>query len=189
MGTDWTLSMFAEKPDGALLWGSGPLLVVRPVRNPDKTEKSDEDTFAFDTPSRATLVSSGGRIEPGATGDYLLPDAFVIPVRKTDGNPFPFISVGRARNNDICVEDRSVSKVHAYFMQPATPGEKWRIKDAKSLNGTMLMLGSGSQAVSEAPMPIEHGAELRFGVVRCLFTDHETLQNAVQWASRSWKKI
>lgn len=188
MRADWTLSMFAERPDDALLWGTGPLLVVRPLKNPGHSERPDEGTFVFDTPSRATLVSSGDNIMPGATGDYLLPESFVIPVRKTDGNPFPFVSVGRARNNDVCLEDRSVSKVHAYFIQPGHDSELWSLKDAKSLNGTTLMLGSGPQRLTEKPTPIEHGAEMRFGVVRCLFTDHETLLNAVQWASRSWKR-
>ncbi len=188
MRADWTLSMFAERPDDALLWGAGPLLVVRPIKNPDRGTKPDEDTFVFDTPSRATLVSSGDMLSPGATGDYLLPNAVVIPVRKTDGNPFPFVSVGRARNNDVCLEDRSVSKVHAYFIQPTQASKFWGLKDAKSLNGTTLMLGSGPQRLTAEPTSVEHGAEIRFGVVRCLFTDHETLLNAVQWASKSWKR-
>lgn len=179
--------MFAERPDDVFLWGSGPLLVVRPLKNPDRVQ-NDEDTFAFDTPSRATLLSSGERICPGATGDYLLPEAILIPVRKTDANPFPYISVGRARNNDVCLEDRSVSKVHAYFVQPDKSEKLWGLKDAKSLNGTTLMLGSGPQRMTEEVARVEHGAEIRFGVVRCLFTDHETLVTAVQWASRLWKK-
>lgn len=186
-GDALTLAAFAGSHGDKFRWGSGPLLVVRPSRS----ASPDEDTFVFDTPSRSTLASTNStKIDPsagGPTGDYLLPNALVIPVRK-GANPFPLISVGRARNNDVCISDPSVSKVHAYFASPDKAESHWRIKDAKSLNGTIISLASGPQKIGEDLALIEHGTELRFGVVRCLFTDQETLQNAVTWASRSWKK-
>ena len=187
-----TLAAFARNPGDLALWGPGPLLVVRPKFAKTSTSQQpqpDEDAFVFDTPSRATLASTStsAKAQPEGTGEYLVRDALVIPVRK-GANPFPFISAGRARNNDVCVQDPSISKVHAYFIPPAKIGASWAIKDAKSLNGTFIMLGSGALRVGEEPVGFETGSEIRFGVVKCLFTDRETLASAVAWASVSWRK-
>lgn len=184
-----TLAAFAGNPYSADLWGTGPLLVVRPNRGKSDV-KSGSDAFVFDTPSRATLAStSSARLSASAADDLLPPDAVVLPVRKTEGNPFPLISVGRARNNDVCIPDTSVSKVHAYFVAPEKPGGRWHIRDAKSLNGTVLLLGSGPRKLLEdETLALDVGSELRLGLMKCLFTDHETLVNAVSWASKGWKK-
>lgn len=130
---------------------------------------------------------SSDRIDPGTIGDYLLSTSLVIPVRKTSGNPFPLIHVGRARNNDVCIDDRSVSKVHAYFIEPSAASAMWGLKDAKSLNGTTIMTSAGPLRLGADTINVEHGAEIRFGLVRCIFSDRETLADAVKWASKTWK--
>lgn len=181
---DLTLIDFVSLPNDPI-WGSGPLLVVRPIKNPEKNP--EDNPFFFDTPDRETLVSSD-RTSSGPASDYLLPGALVLPVSKAGKNPFPFVSVGRAGNNDVCLTDRSVSKVHAYFIQPDATVSSWRVRDAGSLNGSVLLLGSGPQHIGAASVAVSHGTEIKFGVVRCLFTDRETLLAAAQWAARTWKK-
>lgn len=186
MGDGDTLHAFAKSPHNTNMWGSGPLLVVRPNRT---SGSKAAEAFVFDTPSRATLASTSSTRLSSVTADEFLPkDALVLPVRKTDSNPFPMISLGRARNNDICIPDSSVSKVHAYFVAPDKTEARWRIKDAKSLNGTILMIGSGPRRLlDDEVVALDVGSELRVGVMNCLFTDHETLLNAVSWASKAWK--
>jgi hypothetical protein len=68
-----------------------------------------------------------------SAGDNL----FVHSLRKRDGaNPFAgMITIGRATNNDIVLEDPGVSKFHAYAR---AVGGSWMLTDAGSLNGTWV---------------------------------------------------
>ncbi len=58
------------------------------------------------------------------------------PVKKSDRNKFTnMITIGRTQNNDIIMDDPSVSKFHAYLQ-----GEEgqWKLCDAGSSFGTFL---------------------------------------------------
>jgi len=69
------------------------------------------------------------------------------------------ITVGRARNNDICLPLGSVSKVHAYFgKKPGT--ELWKLTDQNATNGTLLdekRIPTGGSA------ELHDGARIAFG--------------------------
>ena len=60
----------------------------------------------------------------------------VMPVVKSKNSPWAGrISIGRARNNDIVIEDASVSKMHAHVIDE---GPAFKIADASSHNGTVV---------------------------------------------------
>lgn len=59
----------------------------------------------------------------------------VLPVRKTPRCAFPFIAIGRTKNNDVVMKNPSVSKFHA--MIKITPAGLM-LQDAKSTNGTFI---------------------------------------------------
>src|SRR5579883_3274859 len=83
---------------------------------------------------------------------------FVYPVAKRQGaNPFGFVTLGRALNNDIVLPYPSVSKFHASLR---ALGGKWTITDADSVNGTGL---DGVRLPSEKPAPIDSGMILELG--------------------------
>lgn len=102
---------------------------------------TDGSPFGASTPPSATETATFGSAhlqkhdrKPWAASCLL------APVMKGTKNPFPAISVGRARNNDLQIDDWQVSKVHAYVIPPAPsdPVRRWTIRDADSTNGTFV---------------------------------------------------
>ena len=66
----------------------------------------------------------------------LVPEARVVPLRKGTTTGFAqMVTVGRAPNMDVVLEDDSVSKFHAFFTQDA---DGWLLEDAGSTNGTLV---------------------------------------------------
>lgn len=80
-----------------------------------------------------------------------------LPVRT------PVASIGQGRQNDIVIEDDSVSKTHARL---EFEGPYWRLTDLGSTNGTFV---EGVRLAPEVPTPIEYGMSVRFGAVRMHF--------------------
>ncbi len=79
-------------------------------------------------------------------------------------NPFTFgVTVGRVDNNDIPIEDRSVSRFHA-FLQESKKG--WVLSDAESKNGTFL---EGKRLQKGEKVVLKDGATIRFGEVEVRF--------------------
>src|SRR5262245_52871916 len=81
--------------------------------------------------SPVATISDGGlkRLGPCGVEVHLL--------HKREGaNPFAaMVTIGRASNNDVVLEDPGVSKFHAYVR---ASGAEWLITDAGSLNGTFV---------------------------------------------------
>jgi|GEM_PF-1317893 len=81
---------------------------------------------------------------PAATGPFtvlqpetpvLTGEMMVATLRKTARNPTPFITVGRTPNNDVVLTERSVSKLHAYFL---LKDGVYKLLDAGSRHGTFI---------------------------------------------------
>ena len=105
----------------------------------------------------------------------------VIPVTKRQSNPYPErISVGRARNCDIVLRNRSVSKLHAHFRH--TGGDKLELVDLGSYNGTWL---NGAQLPAHAGELVRSGDELQFGMVSAQLVDADTLYDMLRTSSSS----
>ena len=83
-------------------------------------------------------------------------EAMVLPIQKReDGNAFGImITLGRATNNDLVINDSRISKFHAYFRQV---GDEWSVSDANSRNGTSV---DGIELAPETSHPLSSGAEI-----------------------------
>lgn len=176
-----TLRIFHENPSGVAA-GADLLLVVCAAPGGDRS--------SVDTPSRSSTAHTDklfGR--SSASSCYLNPDSAVIPIQKSDRNPFAdTITIGRARNNDIVIEHSQVSKVHAYAMFVAGDDTSLMLKDANSMNGTWVFLGSGMRRLSPGETALLHvGMEIRLGVVDCMLVDVDGLRQAASYAAKNWE--
>ena len=85
-------------------------------------------------------------------------------VRAGTPNAFALgITVGHTENNDIVIEDESVSRFHAYFQQS---GSSWKLVDTGSRLGTWL---DEAQLRPNTATEVNDGAQLRFGKVQVTF--------------------
>ncbi|HSI03602.1 MAG: FHA domain-containing protein [Myxococcota bacterium] len=115
-------------------------------------------TVAIDT------MAEGG--SPGTPAIRL--NFAVFPVRRTGRSPFPnFISIGRAKSNDVIIEDESVSKFHAFFRR-SDKGE-FVLQDGGSKNGTSVDGEEVPDKNKGGPVIVESGMRLRFGNVEMTF--------------------
>ncbi|GMU06293.1 FHA domain-containing protein [Corallococcus caeni] len=90
----------------------------------------------------------------------------VFPLLKSQGNAFGRgITVGRTSNNDVVLDDGSVSRFHAWFSRDAGDAG-FLLTDAGSKNGSYV---GGGRLLARKPMPLEDGVRLRFGQVEVSF--------------------
>lgn len=127
------------------------------------------------------VIAPGAPAAPASPGPRA-PVLDVLPVVKRDeNNPFTsMITIGRARNNDIVVDDASVARMHA-----------WIRRAGDTLDGATSTLtdgGSGSDTtVNGVPVRAETaalppGARLRIGLVEFSFVDARLLHAALRAA-------
>lgn len=113
-------------------------------------QKKDEDLM-FGT------VSGAASPRP-TSGDPLV---FELKKGNSKQNAFVFgVTVGRTENNDIPLDDNSVSRFHAYFQND--PKKGWLLIDAESRNGTFV---DGEKLKGKTPMQVEPGSRVRFGTI------------------------
>ncbi|MDB4975968.1 MAG: phosphopeptide-binding protein, partial [Myxococcaceae bacterium] len=93
--------------------------------------------------------------------ELLRAPAHVLPIKKrAEGSFLQHVSVGRARNHDIVLRHRSVSKFHAWF-ELHEDGRLW-VKDSESRNHTFV---DGQQVANR--VEVQPGQTVRFGSVDC----------------------
>lgn len=99
------------------------------------------------------------------TGASSVKPLFVYTVKKRAGaNPFAFVTIGRAANNDLVLPYPSISKFHASL---ASRDGKWTVTDADSSNGTGL---DGTRIPGKKPTPIQSGSLIELGgVIQVVF--------------------
>lgn len=129
---------------------------------------------AFDHPFLIEIGGRAGEDEP-QRGDTLPPGAGVNPfdaacarvaqVRKvTPVESFRHITIGRTPNNDLHLDDRSVSKLHCYLQAPTGAGTPWRIVDMSTYG---VMVGATKLAKGESfdlPLASAPGTEPRIQI-------------------------
>jgi pSer/pThr/pTyr-binding forkhead associated (FHA) protein len=114
------------------LAAAAPAVLVR-YRNRDSTGKMPayDDAETVDEFSRATRKITH---REGTAPTELV----IYPLAKKPGASFPDrITIGRTPNNDICIADHSVSRLHAYVRMEGH-GKRWCVADAGSKNGSWL---------------------------------------------------
>ncbi len=97
-----------------------------------------------------------------------LPDGHVVveiyPLAKKPGASFADrITIGRTPNNDIAINDHSVSRLHAYVR---LDGQRWVVADAGSKNGSWLR---GRTLEPRKEQPLMTHAIVRIGEVDLTF--------------------
>lgn len=113
-------------------------------------------------------IVANAAIKPG-------PDCLIIAVRKSQSTIGGMITVGRTANNDIVLQDVSVTKFHAAFKEQE---DGVTLADAGSRNGTWingqpLMQRGGGKL-------LETGNLLRFGNIELRFLDAASLWDALR---------
>lgn len=171
--------------DAVLPWRLDQFAADAYAMTVDEFERTHGRAFLLHLGSPADLVSPprfGRTVEgDGSHGQETLPHPglLVFPVRKMGRTPFPdFISVGRTRNNDIVIDDGSLSKYHAFFREQ--DGGDLVLQDAGSTNGTQVderrvpARGSGEAVI------VNSGARVRIGHVELTFLRAPEFQSLVQ---------
>lgn len=99
-----------------------------------------------------------------------------FPLVKSAGNPWrERISIGRARNNDIVLPHKSVSKLHAHFTQ--TEDGRLLLADAGSRNGTRL---NSERLVEGASLEAKPGDTITLGGVTLQLIDAGVLHDTIK---------
>ncbi len=125
------------------------------------------------------------RTEPG--GVPRRPTAAEPLVLEVGRRMLPFepehrISLGRTPENDIVVEDSTVSRIHASFRREPLTGV-WCVTDESSHNGTWR---DGTLLIPGHAVPLFTRASLRFGDVLATFLQPTSFnQFILDWLARS----
>jgi hypothetical protein len=95
-------------------------------------------------------------------------DPLVLEVKKgvDPSNGFAMgVTVGRTANNDVVIDDPTVSRFHAWFRRDLATNT-WSLADAESHNGTLIGL---VRLAPNRPVPLFERAEVRVGDVPMTF--------------------
>lgn len=143
------------------------------VRDLDATLVGDKiSKLAAQKPS-GPLAATSGRATDRIPPELLKVPCHVVPIRKrADGSFLQHVSVGRARNHDIVLRHRSVSKFHAWF--ELQEGSRLLVKDSESRNHTFV---DGQQVVNR--VEVLPGQTVRFGSVEARVCTGESLWRAI----------
>jgi len=134
------LETFARlHPNDWLLWEAGPW------HPPERTG--------------LTLLAAGPGAPPKGAGESL-----AIALRHNPRRPY--VTVGRGPENDVVVDDATLSRVHLVLMRLEAGG--WSVRDAGSSNGTRL---DGRALEAGTPAPLPSGARLEAGSVHLTFLE------------------
>lgn len=122
---------------------------------------------------RKSQADAGGEARPTVcTPEMRKIPHFIVPVRKREDTAASFlerISVGRARNHDVVLRHRSVSKFHAWF-EYDTEGRLF-VRDAESKNYTFV----DGQKVLSTKTEVSSGSRVKFGSVECVVAGAEDI--------------
>jgi FHA domain len=98
----------------------------------------------------------------------------IVPIRKrAQGSFLQHVSVGRARNHDIVLRHRSVSKFHAWF--EIHDGARLLVKDSESRNHTFV---DGQQVANR--VEVFAGQTVKFGSVECRVCTPQSIWHAIR---------
>jgi len=129
-----------------------PVLVYEPPETESAEGDDEDDDYQLRTQSGLSVPSIGGG-EPMA-----------VVIEKTKDNAFQRrITIGRTANNDIVLDDASVSRFHAWL---EFLNEQWVICDAGSRNGSTV---SGKKIAPRAPTTLSNGLPVRIGALQLTY--------------------
>jgi pSer/pThr/pTyr-binding forkhead associated (FHA) protein len=97
------------------------------------------------------------------------------PIVRTGRSTGHLLTVGRTRNNDVVVPDKSISRFHA-FLKPSTEGG-FAIQDANSTNGTRVNGSSVPVQGQGSAVDLKSGDNIRLGQVEFTYVDARALRD------------
>jgi hypothetical protein len=111
-------------------------------------------------PHLPLVLLAGVEEPPEGVGEDEIGLNLVLEVKKTRDRRFPeLITVGRGPENDVVIDNPSISKLHAFFR--GNPGDRsFTVVDSRSTNGTLL---DGATVPFIRPVELESGGVLIFG--------------------------
>lgn len=137
-----------------------PVLVIEPRAEEGDGESSE---YQFRT-------QSGVNGLPAEAGEPM-----VVLVKKQAANAFQSrITVGRTSNNDVVLDDASVSRFHAWLEHQ---DDEWKVADAGSKNGTFL---NGQRLKPKKLSTLTLDARLKFGDVPASFLSPRTFTDLLK---------
>jgi len=128
----------AEHPGHWLVWEAGPW---RPPA------------------ARRETMASGPGTRLLAAGESL---AILLEAKNPKA---PDVKLGRAAENDLVVDDGTLSRSHLAFTKD--PAGVWSVRDVGSSNGSQV----DGKPLLRIPVPLESGAQIEAGAVRLTFYD------------------
>jgi len=139
------------------LAAAAPAALVR-YRADETPEFSGQTTLTLDETVDESTLPIGKELPDGHVS------VEIYPLAKKPGASFADrITIGRTPNNDIAINDHSVSRLHAYVR---LDGKTWVVADAGSKNGSW-MRGKALEPRKEQPMASH--AVVRIGEVDLTF--------------------
>lgn len=133
------------------------------------SDSRDEDvSWSFKTQTVSTSKLNLARLSAqGLSASLELAKYRVFPITKGQANPWrERISIGRARNNDIVLQDNSVSKLHAHIA--ITEERELHLTDAGSRNGTKV---NGERIASSDPVILKGDDRIAVGRLNLVVLD------------------
>ena len=128
-----------------------PVLLYEPPDDDDTENSISQRRFKTMSGLGGPILGSG---EP-----------IIIRVRKEKDNAFlRGVTLGRTSNNDLVIDDPSVSRFHAWFQVDEAGG--WSVADAGSKNGTHL---GGDRLKAKKLVPLPRDTHIRFGQIEVTF--------------------
>lgn len=110
------------------------------------------------------------------SSDEMKPGNFLARIEKSSrASWLSWISLGRARNNDIILRHSSISKLHAQIhteRDEESSEERFFISDAGSANGTWV---NGKTLKTGAPVLLHAGDKVTIGDIESTFLDAQSL--------------
>jgi pSer/pThr/pTyr-binding forkhead associated (FHA) protein len=156
-------------------------LTMKYLRNPQETERSLEGPFLLFEPVLKDSENSD-EMYRFKTISGVMPvslksgEPVVFTVRKTKDNAFQRgVTVGRTSNNDLVLDDPSISRFHAWFQGEGE--HDWSVVDAVSKNGTFV---NGELLKPKQPMRIGDDVKIRFGTVEVTFLSVNALLKLIR---------
>ncbi len=120
-------------------------------------------------PYPSVPTGPGGAPQRPSSGEPLV---FEVKKGARVGNALIGITVGRTPNNDICIDDESVSRFHGVFACDERT-DLWSLVDVGSKNGIQV---AGQRLEPQKPRVLDARDELVIGTVPLLFLLPETFR-------------
>ena len=139
------------------------------VRDLDATMAGDRFAPSGSSATKINLAASNTNGSDSIPRDLLKVPCHIVPIQKRADRSFlQHVSVGRARNHDIVLRHRSVSKFHAWF--ELAEGNRLMVRDSDSRNHTFV---DGQQITKRAE--VAPGQQVRFGSVETRVCTSESI--------------